>query len=108
MFSEEIKEGGFIISPRVDFVVNSNMIGGLMALGYQVGAIIHRQSVEFRGKKCIVSYDSIEELGKTFIQLKGTDRMAVQEAGEKLGLEGSYVPSSYIELLQQTLAKPKL
>lgn len=30
MFSEEIKEGGFIISPRVDFVVGVNILGGLM------------------------------------------------------------------------------
>jgi len=104
MFSEEIKEGGFIISPRVDFVINVNMLGGLMALGYQVGAIIHRQSVEFKSKKWIVSFDSIEELGKTFVQLKGTDRQAVQELGEKLGLEGSYIVRSYIELYQDRLA----
>ena len=30
MFSEEIKEDNFIISPRVDFVVNVKILGGLM------------------------------------------------------------------------------
>ena len=69
-----------------------------------MGAIIHRQSVEFKGRKCIVSYDSIDELGRTFVQIKGTDRLAVQEMGERLGLEGSYIPSSYIELYQDKLA----
>ncbi len=51
----------------------------------------------------MVSYDTIEELGRTYIQLKGTDRLAVQEMGERLALEGSYVPSSYIELYQDKL-----
>lgn len=87
MFSEEIKEDNFIISPRVDFVVNVKILGGLMVwhwclralsavqgLGYQVGAIIHRQSTEWRGKKIIISFDKIEELGRTFLQIKGFDR----------------------------------
>jgi hypothetical protein len=42
MFSEEIKEGGFIISPRVDFVVNSNMLGGLMVLFFYHFALSSR------------------------------------------------------------------
>lgn len=93
MFSEEIKEGDFIISPRVDFVVNVKILGGLMVrtasymsvltsgeqgLGYQVGAIIHRQSMEWRGKKIIISFDKIEELGRTFLQIKGFDRQVRQ------------------------------
>ncbi len=99
MFSEEIKESGFIISPRVDFVVNVKILGGLMvlshfllrfcyescalsspgsqALGYQVGAIIHRHSTEWRGKKIIVSFDKIDELGKTYLQIKGFERQVL-------------------------------
>ena len=96
MFSEEIKEDNFIISPRVDFVVNVKILGGLMVLsfaialacgahspqglGYQVGAIIHRQSTEWRGKKIIISFDRIEELGRTFLQIKGFDRQVRQWA----------------------------
>ena len=36
MFSEEIKEDNFIISPRVDFVVNVKILGGLMVLSFVI------------------------------------------------------------------------
>jgi len=100
MFSEEIKEGGFIISPRVNFVVSVKILGGLMALGYQIGAIIHRTSTIFKDDKLIVSWDHIEELGETFVQIKGFDRAVVQAAAEKLGFK-SYLQKSYIELYQE-------
>jgi uridine kinase len=106
MFSEDIKVDGFIISPRVDFTVNVSILGGLMALGYQVGAIIHRESLEFKlAPDVVLSIDTIEELGQTFVQIKSKDRQAAQQAATTLGLEGSYVPASYIELYQQKLAK---
>eukprot|EP01132_Coremiostelium_polycephalum_P005899 gene5899-7347_t len=105
MFSEEIKESGFIISPRVDFVVSVNMLGGLMSLGYQMMAIIHRKSTIFKDGKIIISFDELEELGQTFIQIKGFDSNSVQEAGKKLGLENNYIQKSYIELYQDKYKK---
>ncbi|EAL65762.1 adenylate cyclase domain-containing protein [Dictyostelium discoideum AX4] len=105
MFSEEIKEGPFIISPRVDFVVGVNMLGGLMSLGYQMVAIIHRKSTIFKDGKIIISYDELEELGQTFVQIKGFDATSVQEAGKKLGLENNYLQKSYIELYQDKYKK---
>eukprot|EP01112_Ceratiomyxa_fruticulosa_P006873 TRINITY_DN177_c0_g1_i1.p1 TRINITY_DN177_c0_g1~~TRINITY_DN177_c0_g1_i1.p1 ORF type:complete len:431 (-),score=80.81 TRINITY_DN177_c0_g1_i1:78-1370(-) len=100
MFSEEIKEGGFIISPRVNFVVSVKILGGLMALGYQIGAIIHRTSTIYKDDKLVVSWDHLEELGETFVQIKGFDRALVQTAAEKLGFK-SYLQKGYIELYQE-------
>ncbi|EFA80052.1 adenylate cyclase domain-containing protein [Heterostelium album PN500] len=106
MFSEEIKESGFIISPRVDFIVGVNMLGGLMSLGYQMVAIIHRKSTIFKDGKIIISFDELEELGQTFVQIKGFDANSVQEAGKKLGLgEKEYIQKSYIELYQEKYKK---
>eukprot|EP01133_Synstelium_polycarpum_P018602 gene18602-22258_t len=105
MFSEEIKESGFIISPRVDFVVGVNMLGGLMSLGYQMVAIIHRKSTIFKDGKIIISFDELDELGQTFVQIKGFDSASVQEAGRKLGLENAYIQKSYIELYQDKYKK---
>ncbi|EGG18413.1 adenylate cyclase domain-containing protein [Cavenderia fasciculata] len=105
MFSEEIKESGFIISPRVDFVVGVNMLGGLMSLGYQMVAIIHRKSTIFKDGKIIISFDELEELGQTYIQIKGFDAASVQEAGTKLGLENQYIQKSYIELYNEKYKK---
>lgn len=37
-------QGHFIISPRVTFEVPVRILGGLMALGYQIGSIMRRTS----------------------------------------------------------------
>ncbi|KYR01765.1 adenylate cyclase domain-containing protein [Tieghemostelium lacteum] len=108
MFSEEIKEGPFIISPRVNFVVSVNILGGLMSLGYQMVAIIHRKSTIFKDGKIIISYDELEELGQTYIQIKGYDSASVQEAGKKLGLDNNYIQKSYIELYQEKYKQQQL
>ncbi|KAL6043229.1 Uridine-cytidine kinase C [Balamuthia mandrillaris] len=101
MFSENLKDNEFIISPYLVFSVNVRILGGLMALGYTIGAIIHRKSMIFGTEDLSVSVDSLEELGDSFVQIKGTDRQTVQELGEKLGLTGSYIPKAYIEIYQE-------
>ena len=35
-----------------------------------------------------------------YVQVQGKDRAVVEEAGRRLGLEGTYIPHSYIELVQ--------
>jgi len=39
---------------------------------------------------------SLDAAGQ-FTQIHGNDRNLVREAGRKLGLEGTYIPRSYIE-----------
>eukprot|EP00026_Physarum_polycephalum_P006959 Phypoly_transcript_07012.p1 GENE.Phypoly_transcript_07012~~Phypoly_transcript_07012.p1 ORF type:complete len:438 (+),score=72.83 Phypoly_transcript_07012:214-1527(+) len=107
MFFEDIKEGGFIISPRVNYTVSVKILSGLMALGYQIGAIIHRKSMIFKDDRVKISFDQLEELGETYMQVKGLDRQQVAEVMQKLtnSNEGEYIPKSYIDLYQEKYKK---
>ncbi len=40
-------QGHFIISPRIKFEVPVRILGGLMALGYEIGSIMRRTSEVF-------------------------------------------------------------
>lgn len=91
-----------------------------MALGYSIAVIIHRRSIVLGGhEELSVTLDTLEgsiclvqgihefmillihvtELGaQTFVQVKGSERQLVAQVGEKLGLTGTYIPKSYIEI----------
>lgn len=45
------------------------ILGGLMALGYEIGTIMKRTSVIHTNDKLTVKLDAIEGLGKGFIQV---------------------------------------
>ena len=100
MFEETVCDGDVMISPRIKFEVGVRILGGLMALGYEVGAIMKRRSRSYRDEMLEVKIDWIEGLDKSFTQIQGKVRAAVEEAGTKLGLEETYVPHSYIEQVQ--------
>ncbi|KAL4451982.1 hypothetical protein ABPG75_007644 [Micractinium tetrahymenae] len=100
MFEEWVVEGHFIISPRVTFEVPVRILGGLMALGYEIGSIMRRTSEIYVDSEVQVKFDHIEGMDTVYVQVQGKDRAVVEEAGRKLGLEGSYIPHSYIELVQ--------
>ena len=100
MFEEWVVDGPFIISPRITFEVGVRVLGGLMALGYEIGTIMRRTSRAFSNGHLAVKFDDIEGMGRTFVQVQGKDRAAVAAAGAALGLEGSYSPRSYIEMVQ--------
>ena len=72
------------------------------ALGYKIGAIINRSSTTFQGKAGVsVSFERLEQLGQFFVMLRGSERHAVAEMGRALGLEGSYVNKTFIEVYQE-------
>ncbi|KAL4857135.1 Uridine-cytidine kinase C [Chlorella vulgaris] len=100
MFEEWVVEGHFIISPRVTFEVPVRILGGLMALGYQIGSIMRRTSEVYSDDDVLVKFDHIEGMETVYIQVQGKDRGVVEEMGRRLGLEGTYIPHSYIELVQ--------
>eukprot|EP00899_Mesostigma_viride_P023899 jgi/Mesvir1/4694/Mv19972-RA.1 len=101
MFEEWVTDAPFIISPRITFEVSVRILGGLMALGYEIGTIMVRHSEVYYDDKLSIKWDTIEQLGTRFIQIQGKNRQAVAELGTKLGLDGTYIPFSYIEQLQQ-------
>ena len=100
MFEETVCDGDVMISPRIKFEVGVRILGGLMALGYEVGAIMKRRSRSWSDEMLDIKIDWIEGLDRSFTQIQGKVRAAVEEAGSKLGLEGSYIPHSYIEQVQ--------
>lgn len=102
MFEEWVVEDKFIISPRVTFEVPVRILGGLMALGYEIGTIMQRTSKTYfkTEDKLTVKVDHIVGVDRQFVQIQGKDRNKVAEMGRALGLEGTYYPHSYIEIIQ--------
>ncbi|GER29825.1 uridine kinase [Striga asiatica] len=100
MFEEWVTDPPFVISPRITFEVSVRLLGGLMALGYTIAAILKRSSHVFSDDKVCVKIDWLEQLNRHYVQVQGRDRLVVKHVAEQLGLEGSYVPRTYIEQIQ--------
>lgn len=100
MFEELVTDGPFVISPRITFEVSVRLLGGLMALGYTIATILKRNSHVFSDDRVSVKFDWLEQLNRQYIQVQGKDRAAVKSVAEQLGLEGSYIPRTYIEQIQ--------
>nr|XP_009410716.1 PREDICTED: uridine-cytidine kinase C [Musa acuminata subsp. malaccensis] len=100
MFEEWVTDRPFIISPRITFEVSVRLLGGLMALGYTIAAILKRSSHVFSDDRVIVKMDWLEQLKRTYIQVQGKERLLVGQVAEQLGLEGAYIPRTYIEQIQ--------
>ncbi|XWS51284.1 hypothetical protein CRYUN_Cryun12cG0163600 [Craigia yunnanensis] len=100
MFEEWVTDAPFIISPRITFEVSVRLLGRLMALGYTVETTLKRSSHVFSNDKVCVKIDLLEQLNRQYIQVQGRDRLYVKHVAKELGLEGSYVPRTYIEQIQ--------
>lgn len=100
MFEEWVTDNPFVISPRITFEVSVRLLGGLMALGYTIATILKRSSHVFSNDGVCVKIDWLEQLNRRYIQVQGKDRVVVRCVAEQLGLEGSYIPRTYIEQIQ--------
>jgi len=123
VFEEFMTDGPFIISPNVRFEVSVRILGGLMALGYRIAVTLRRSTVEFRDDLVTVKLDTVGEASaqgspagsdsgsedasaprrgpRTFVQVQGRLRAAVEEAARRLGVEEEdCVPFSYIQQIQ--------
>ncbi|KEH20214.1 phosphoribulokinase/uridine kinase-like protein [Medicago truncatula] len=100
MFEEWVTEDPFVISPRITFAVSVRLLGGLMALGYTIATILKRSSHVLSDDRICVKLDWLEQLNRHYVQVQGTDRLVVKNIAQQLGLEGSYVPRTYIEQIQ--------
>ncbi|MCD7450612.1 hypothetical protein HAX54_007586, partial [Datura stramonium] len=100
MFEEWVTDSPFVISPRISFEVSVKLLGGLMALGYTIAAILKRSSHVFSDEKVCVKIDWLEQLNRHYVQVQGRDRVIVKCVADQLGLEGSYTPRTYIEQIQ--------
>ncbi|KAJ0692710.1 putative uridine/cytidine kinase [Helianthus annuus] len=100
MFEEWVTDSPFVISPRITFEVSVRLLGGLMALGYTIASILKRSSHVFSDDRVCVKIDWLEQISRHYVQVQGRDRVSVRCVAEQLGLEGSYVPRTYVELMQ--------
>ncbi|PIN19502.1 Armadillo/beta-Catenin/plakoglobin [Handroanthus impetiginosus] len=100
MFEEWVTDPPFVISPRITFEVSVRLLGGLMALGYTIAAILKRSSHVFCDERICVKIDWLEQLNRHYVQVQGRDRLVVKSAAEQLGLDGSFIPRTYIEQIQ--------
>ncbi|KAB2633659.1 uridine-cytidine kinase C-like [Pyrus ussuriensis x Pyrus communis] len=100
MFEEWVTDSPFIISPRITFEVSVRLLGGLMALGYTIASILKRSSHIFCDDKVCVKVDWLEQLNRQYVQVQGKERLYVKDIAQKLGLDGSYDPRTYIEQIQ--------
>ncbi|XP_022776652.1 uridine-cytidine kinase C [Durio zibethinus] len=100
MFEEWVTDIPFVISPRITFEVSVRLLGGLMALGYTIATILKRNSHVFSDDRVCVKIDWLEQLNRHYLQVQGRDRSVVKCVAEQLGLEGSYIPRTYIEQIQ--------
>lgn len=71
-----------------------------MALGYTIASILKRSSHIFCDEKVCVKTDWLEQLNRQYVQVQGKDRLHVKDIAQQLGLDGSYVPRTYIEQIQ--------
>ncbi|XP_076914355.1 inorganic pyrophosphatase TTM2-like [Bidens hawaiensis] len=112
MFEEWVTDPPFIISPRISFEVSVRLLGGLMALGYTIASILKRSSHVFKYESLCVKIDWLEQVNRRYVQVLGRDRLSVRCVAERLGLEGSYIPRTYLEqmklekLLNEVLVLP--
>ncbi|KAK3031795.1 hypothetical protein RJ639_036947, partial [Escallonia herrerae] len=100
MFEEWVKDSPFVISPRITFEVSVRLLGGLMALGYTIAAILKRSSHVFSDERVSVKVDWLEQVNRHYVQVQGKDRQVVKCVAEQLELDGSYIPRTYIEQIQ--------
>ncbi|KAL1568514.1 Inorganic pyrophosphatase ttm2 [Salvia divinorum] len=100
MFEEWVTDSPFVISPRITFEVSVRLLGGLMALGYTIAAILKRSSHVFCDERVCIKIDWLEQLNRHYLQVQGRDRLIVKCVADQLGLDGSYIPRTYIEQIQ--------
>ncbi|XP_041010378.1 inorganic pyrophosphatase TTM2 isoform X2 [Juglans microcarpa x Juglans regia] len=100
ILKEWVTDNPFVISPRITFGVSVRLLGGLMALGYTIAAILKRSSHVFSDDRVCVKIDWLEQLNRHYVQVQGKDRLFVKYVAEQLGMEGSYIPRTYIEQIQ--------
>ena len=77
--------------------VSVRILGGLMALGYEIGTMLKRTSSVYSDEQLTIKLDDIEGMDKQYVQIQGKDRKQVEAAGKALGLDGTYIARSYIE-----------
>ncbi|GAB2279984.1 hypothetical protein Dimus_014621 [Dionaea muscipula] len=103
LIREPIREGNFIIQPKVDFDISITTVAGLLNLGYQAVAYIEASAFIYQDGKILIEVDHLQDVTSPYIQIKGVDKEAVTAAGSMLQLDGSYTTKSYLQIILERL-----
>ncbi|OMO60616.1 Uridine kinase [Corchorus capsularis] len=104
LIREPIREGNFIIQPKVDFDISISTVAGLLNLGYQAVAYIEASAVIYQDGKILIEVDRLRDAPSPYLQIKGVNKEAVAAAGSALKLDGSYTTKSYLQIILEELA----
>ncbi|CAN1253509.1 Uridine-cytidine kinase C [Linum perenne] len=103
LIREPIREGNFIIQPKVDFDISISTVAGLLNLGYQAVAYIEASAFIYQDGKVLIEVDHLQDAPNTYLQIKGVDKEVVAAAGSTLKLDGSYTTKSYLQIVLENL-----
>uniref|UniRef100_A0A453BR43 CYTH domain-containing protein n=1 Tax=Aegilops tauschii subsp. strangulata TaxID=200361 RepID=A0A453BR43_AEGTS len=103
LIREPIREGNFIIQPKVDFDISASTVAGLLKLGYQAVAYIEASAVIYQDGKILIEVDHLQGVTNPYIQIKGTNKEIVSSAASSLSLDGSYTTKSYLQIILESL-----
>lgn len=102
LIREPIREGNFIIQPKVDFDISISTVSGLLNLGYQAVAYIEASAFIYQDGKILIEVDNLQDVSP-YLQIKGVNKEAVAAAGSTLKLDGSYTTKSYLQIILESL-----
>eukprot|EP00258_Populus_trichocarpa_P046827 XP_024462846.1 uncharacterized protein LOC7488397 isoform X4 [Populus trichocarpa] len=103
LIREPLREGNFIIQPKVDFDISISTVAGLLNLGYQAVAYIEASAYIYQDGKILIEVDHLQDTPSPYIQIKGVNKEAVAAAGSTLKLDGSYTTKSYLQIILERL-----
>ncbi|KVH97657.1 CYTH-like domain-containing protein [Cynara cardunculus var. scolymus] len=103
LIREPIREGDFVIQPKVDFDISISTVSGLLNLGYQAVAYIEASAYIYQDGKLLIEVDHLQDVPGPYIQIKGASKEVVVAAGSTLELDGSYTTKSYLEIVLEKL-----
>ncbi|XP_071741125.1 uncharacterized protein [Rutidosis leptorrhynchoides] len=103
LIREPIKEGDFVIQPKVDFDISISTVSGLLNLGYHAVAYIEASAYIYQDGKLLIEVDHLNNVPGPYIQIKGANKEVALAAGSKLELDGSYTTKSYLDIVLEKL-----
>jgi uridine kinase len=107
-FYSEIMGNSCNTRPTVNFEISVKAISGLLSLGYEIGAILHRRTETWYDANGLqVTKESIKELEKDFVQVKGKNRKAVVALADQMKVSDHHIPHSFLQLYFRKLQKEK-
>lgn len=105
---QRIVDKNFIIRPKAEFEVGRMTLGGLLDLGYTVVVGYKRASISVNKGNVSVSLETIDSLGETFMVLRSSNRKTVGEEVLRMGITGSWITKSYLEMILERKGVPRL